>query len=96
MSTYSLSLVLLLVALLGQAFASGLSIELFLRPQQAPWARRIWLALSIGALLLTLGHGHALELALRTGLYDLRQAVLGASSGLLFGLGFYGLRRRQP
>jgi hypothetical protein len=38
-------------------------------------------------------HGY-IELALRTGLYDLRQALLGSLISALFALGIYGFRRQ--
>ena len=43
----------------------------------------------IGALLTQL------ELAVRTGLYDMRQAVLAGLVGLFFALGINALRRQQ-
>jgi hypothetical protein len=51
--------------------------------------------IAIASLLLALHHGYALELAVRTGLYDMRQAVLAGLVGLLFALGINALRRQQ-
>ncbi len=89
MSAYALTLWALLGALVAQSVATGIALELALHK---PY-RRPWMALGIGAGLLALYHGHTLELALRTGLYDLQQAVLAALVALLLTLGFYGLRR---
>ncbi len=95
MNPYTLALVFLLFALLGQSLAAGLSIEIYLRKNLPQTISRTWLALAVGSLLLALHHGYTLELALRTGLYDLRQAALAGSIGLLFALGIAGLRRQQ-
>lgn len=95
MNPLTLALLALLCGLVGQALACGMSLDLSLRRGQSGGERRIWLALAGGTLLLALQHGYALELALRTGLYDLRQAILGGLSGLLFGLGMHALRGRQ-
>ena len=51
--------------------------------------------IDFASLLLALHHGYALELAVRTGLYDMRQAVLAGLVGLLFALGINALRRQQ-
>lgn len=94
MNDFTLNLVALLVALAGQAVACGLGTELFLRKSVGGSTRRIALAFACGAGLLALHHGYSLELALRTGLYDLRQAVLAACAGLLIGLAVHGFRRQ--
>ena len=95
MSAYSLSVWSLIGALLTQSIAAGLAIELYLRNDLPRTLRRTWLALAIASLLLALHHGYTLELAMRTGLYDMRQAVLVALVGIFFALGIYGLRRQQ-
>lgn len=95
MNPYSLSLWSLFAALVGQSLASGLAVELFLRREQTAGARRAWLALAVGSMLLALHHGYVLELALRTGLYDMRQAVLAGLVAICFALGVWGLRRQQ-
>ena len=77
MSSFSLALILLLCALLAQSLAAGLATERYLRKAQPPLARRCWLALAIGSLIFALQHGYALELAVSTGLHDLRQALSG-------------------
>lgn len=94
MNAYLLSLAALAAALIGQAVAAGLATGLFLRKGLPAGPRRSWIALALGGALLTLHHGYTLELALRTGLYDLRQAVLAALVALLFALGTNGLRRQ--
>ena len=47
-----------------------------------------------GALLLALAQGQALELAVHTGLHDLRQALLTGGGGLLYAIAVSGLSRR--
>ena len=93
MSSYSLAMIALLGALVAQSFATGLAIECFLRKEQSSLARRSWLALAIASLIFALHHGYALELAVRTGLHDLRRAVLAGCASLLLALAVYGLRR---
>lgn len=95
MSPYGLCLLSLGGALIAQAIAAGLATELFLRKELPDRLRRPWIALALGSLFFALFHGYTLELALRTGLYDLRQAVLGGLVSLFFALGIYGLRRQQ-
>ena len=95
MSPYALTLLCLFSALLAQATASGLMLELWLRREQARGQRSMWLAFSLGNLMLSLHHGYTLELAARTGLFDLRQAVLAALAGLLIGFASWQLRRRE-
>jgi hypothetical protein len=94
MSAYTLSLLALFVALLAQAVASGLATELFLRKGLDRLVRYSWLALAVGSLILALQHGYALELAVSTGLHDLRQAIMSGVAALLLALAVYGLRRR--
>lgn len=95
MNPYTLTLWSLVIALFAQSLFSGLAIELLLRKEQVSGLRRAWLALSIGSTLLALHHGYNLELALRTGLYDMRQAVLSGLVAVFFALGVWGLRRQQ-
>lgn len=95
MSSYHLSIFALLLALMAQAGAAGLSIECYLRQDLSRAVRRTWWVMAVGSLLLALHHGYALELAVRTGLHDVRQALLLALVGILFGLGVYGFRRQQ-
>ena len=93
MSSHALAQFALLGALLAQSYVTGLATELFLRKEQSSLARRSWLALAIASLIFALHHGYALELAVRTGLHDLRQAVLAGCASLLLALAVYGLRR---
>ncbi|MDP3538278.1 MAG: hypothetical protein Q8S26_06190 [Azonexus sp.] len=95
MNPYALTLWSLAIALIAQSLVSGLYIELYLRKDQSNGLRRAWLAIAIGSLLLALHHGYTVELALRTGLYDMRQAVLAALTAIFFALGTYGIRRQQ-
>jgi hypothetical protein len=82
---------LLLGALLAQSVATVLATEFFLRKEQSSLARRSWLVLAIGSLIFALQHGYALELAVSTGLHDLRQAAL---AGMRFAA--VGARRLRP
>ena len=93
MSSYALAVFALSGALIAQAVAAGLAIELFLRKGRPSLARRSWLALGVGSLLFALHHGYALELALTTGLHDLRQALLAGAAALLIALAVSGFRR---
>lgn len=83
MSAYELSLWLAGTAFIVQTLVAGLGIETALRRNAAPPVRRIALAAAIAALLLSLTQGYALELALRTGIYDLRTAGLHCVAALL-------------
>jgi len=94
MNPYLLAVLALLLAAIAQTSAAWIATELFLHKGQGSAQRRSWLALALAAGLLALHDGYSLELALRTGLYDLRQAILTALIGLLFALGAYGLRRQ--
>jgi len=93
MSSFTLAVFALAIALIAQAVAAGLATELFLRRGRPSLERRSWLALAVGSLLLALHHGYALELALSTGLHDLRQALLAGFAALLLALAVSGLRR---
>jgi hypothetical protein len=95
MNPYDLTLWSLIVALITQSLATGLGIELYLRKDLNSGLRRSWLAIAIGSLLLALHHGYTLELALRTGLYDMRQAVLAGLIAIFFALGVFGLWRNE-
>jgi len=96
MNPYTLAVVAMLLAAVAQTSATWLAVELFLVKGLPSGQRRSWLTIAIGAALLALHHGYTLELALRTGLYDLRQALLAAGISILFALGAFGLRRCQP
>ena len=95
MNSYALTLAILLAATVLQIWSSALAIEGFLRHKQDGGLRRLWLAVAGTATLLALHDGYALELALRTGLYDLRQAVLVGLIALLMSFVIHGFRRRE-
>ncbi len=94
MNDYSQSLLALLLAFAAQSLVAGLATEVFLRKEIASSARHGWLALAIAALLFTLHHGYSLELALRTGLYDLRQAMISGIAAVLLAYAVNQFRRR--
>jgi hypothetical protein len=94
MNAYILALLAGLAGLAGHSLAGGLALELFLRRDLMLTVRRAWLAVSLGCVMLGLQQGYSLELALRTGLYDLRQAVLGGLAGVLLAIAVMVLRRR--
>lgn len=93
MNTYLIAVVALLLAAIAQTSALWIGTELFLRKGQSSARRRGWLAVTLATALLALQHGYTLEFTLRTGLYDLRQAILAALVGLLLALGLYALSR---
>jgi len=93
MSSYALTVLALLAGLSAQIFVAGLATELFLRRELGALARRSWLALAIAALIVALQQGYALELAVTTGLHDLRQAILAGVASALLALAVYGFRR---
>ncbi|PKO90634.1 MAG: hypothetical protein CVU16_09935 [Betaproteobacteria bacterium HGW-Betaproteobacteria-10] len=95
MSAYGIALWSLIGALLAQSVAAALAIEFYLRKDLPRATCRTWLALAIVSLLLALQHGYSLELAVRIGLYDMRQAVLAGLVAIFFLLGIYRLRRQQ-
>lgn len=84
----------LIVALAGQAVAGGIAFERSLRQWGSSNSRRLWLAVACASLLLAVHHGHSLELALRSGLFDLGQALLSGAAGVLYGIAVTGLSRR--
>jgi len=94
MNAYTLALACGVTGLIAQAYAAGLATELFLRRESSRETRLLWISLAIGALLLALQHGYALELALRTGLYDFRQATLTMLAGLLAAFAVHRFRRQ--
>ena len=95
MNPLALTLVSLIVAVIAHSLASGLAIEIFSRKTLPAWTRRAWLAVAAASMLIALHHGYTLELAVHTGIFDMRQAVLAGLAGILFVLGFYGLRQQQ-
>ncbi|MDE2440245.1 MAG: hypothetical protein KGP14_04410 [Betaproteobacteria bacterium] len=95
MNSYSLTLAILLAASILQIWGSALAIEAILHHKQDGRLHRIWLAVAGTAMLLALHDGYALELALRTGLYDLRQAVLVGLVALLMSFVIHGFRHQE-
>lgn len=93
MSSYTLTLLALFAALIAQTAAAGVATECFLRRDQRALARWSWVAVAIAMLIFALQHGHAFELAISTGLHDVRQAILGCVGSLLMAAAVYGLRR---
>ena len=95
MNSYAFTLTILLAASILQIWGSAQAIEEFLRHKRDRELRRLWLAVAGTAVLLALHDGYALELALRTGLYDLRQGVLVGLAALLLAFVIHGFRRRE-
>ncbi len=93
MNTYLLSLYFLFVAALSQALIGGFALKSSLQRDLPRERWRLWVALSIGTLLLALHHSYTLNLALQTGLYDFRQATLVMLAGLAISFAVWQLRR---
>jgi len=93
MNPYHLSIYFLFAAAASQALAAALAIQSWLARGQTGARRRMWLTFSLGALLLAVHHGYALNLATHTGLYDFRQATLAMLSGVLTVFAIVQLRR---
>lgn len=92
MNPYLLAVLGLLFAAIAETSVAWVATERFLQKGPSRRHRLAWLAFALGAGFLALQQAYALELALRTGLYDLRQALLASIVGLLFALATYGLR----
>lgn len=93
MNTYLLSLYFLFIAALSQALIGGFALKSSLQRDLPRERWRLWVALSIGTLLLALHHSYTLNLALQTGLYDFRQATLVMLAGLATSFVVWQLRR---
>ena len=93
MNTYQLSLYFLFVAALSQATIGGFALKFSLQRDLPSERWRLWVALSVGTLLLALHHSYTLNLALQTGLYDFRQATLVMLAGLATSYAVWLLRR---
>jgi hypothetical protein len=96
MNTYLLSVYLLFIAALSQALIGGFALKFALQRELPTWHWRMWVAFSIGALLLALHHSYTLNLALQTGLYDFRQATLVMLAGLATSVAVWQLRPPKP
>lgn len=94
MNSYTLTLAFLFVALLCQITISGTSLECWMRRDLRRDQRTTWLSLALAGLLFALHHGYALELAVRTGLYDFRQATLTMLAGLLAAYAVHRFRQQ--
>lgn len=92
MNPYLLAVLALLFAAIAETSIAWMATECFLQKARGRRQGFAWLAIALGAGFLALQQGYILELALRTGLYDLRQAVLAAVAALFFALGTYGLK----
>ena len=95
MSSSQVAQIALVAGIMGHALASGTAIERALHRSLAPSRRALWLAIGLGGLLLALQNGFALELAVKTGLFDLRQALLAGLAGVLYGIAIIGLSQRS-
>ena len=91
MNSYMLAMLAVLVGLLAQCVAAGLTAEAALRLPRQP----VLIALAIGFALLAVHHGYTLELGLRTGLYDLRQSLIGGATSVFFMTAGFALRGRR-
>ena len=83
MNPYYLTLACLFVALSCQVTFSGLALQCWLDKAQPESRRRMWLAFCLAGLFLGVQNAHQLELAVRSGLFDLRQALFAVLAGLL-------------
>jgi hypothetical protein len=93
MNTYYLSLYFLFIASLSQALIGGFALKSSLQRDLPTDRRRMWVAFSIGALLIALHHSFTLNLAAQTGLYDFSQAALAVLGGLATTFAVWQLRR---
>lgn len=96
MGAYPLAVLALSFAATAQTVAAWLCYGAHFRLAATARQRYGGLALCLAAAFLALQHGYTLELALRTGLFDLRQALLSALVACLFVLGIFFLRRSPP
>ena len=94
MTAYKITMLLLATGILAQAVAGGVAFECTLLRRQPVANRGLWFVLGCGSLLLGLHHGYALELAMKTGLFDLRQALLASLAGICYAVALVGLSRR--
>lgn len=94
MSAYQLSLLALAVGIFAQAAAAGLAFQCTLSRQLSLAARGYWFVLGCASLLFGLHQARALELAVKTGLFDLEQALFAGIASLLLAIALFGLSRR--
>jgi len=96
MSSYLLTLYFLFIAALSQALIGGFALKFALQRDLPARHWRMWVALSVGTLLLSLHHSHTLHIAAKTGLYDFRQAILAMLAGLATSYAIWQLRQLKP
>lgn len=96
MNPYSLTVISLLGAMIAHVVITSMAIGAYFSERQKPGLSRAWLAVAIGSTLFAVHHAYTLELALKTGLYDMRQAVFIGLAAIFIGLGVYGFRRQTP
>ena len=96
MNSYALTLISLLVALIAHVMITWMGIAAYLARNQKPGLSRSWLAVAIASTSFALHHAYTLELAMSTGLYDMRQAVLVGLAAIFLGSGVYGFKRQTP
>ena len=89
MTPYALAVLSLLLAVAAFSIAAALAAWRALR---GPGCRGT-LFLSIGFVLLAITHVYSLELAVYSGLFDLRQSLLAAGVAVLLLAGLAGIRR---
>ena len=92
MNPYQLTIASLMLAAIAQTSIAWVAFERALTRGSGGRQKLSWSCIALGAAFLAIQHGYALELALRTGLYDQRQALLAAFISLLFAIGTHGLR----
>jgi hypothetical protein len=93
MNTYLLSIYFLFTAALCQSLIGGFALKSSLQRDLPSDRRRMWIAFSIGALLLALHHSYTLHLAAKSGLYDFRQATLSLLCGFASAYAIWQLRK---
>lgn len=96
MNPYLLTVASLMLAAIAQTSIAWVAFERALSRGLSGRQKFSWLCIALGAAFLAIQHGYALELALRTGLFDQRQALLAAFVSLLFATGTHGLRPPKP
>lgn len=94
MSAYQISMLALATGIFAQAIAGGVAFECCLLRRLPAATRRLWFVLGCASLLFGLHHGYTLELAMKTGLFDLSQALLAGIASLLCAVALIGLSRR--
>jgi hypothetical protein len=92
MNAYLLSVYFLLIAALSQALIGGFALKFSLQRNLPTRQWRMWVAFGVGTLLLALHHSYTLNLALQTGLYDFRQAILVMLAALATSFAVWQLR----